>query len=73
MYTVAASASTGSFCFAVVAILDFARAGGPSDPWLGLALSTLVGLASKEQDKLVRAVLRTSLKRLGIKIEDVDG
>lgn len=70
--TMVAAASTGSFCFAIVAILDHYFAGGASDPWVGLAMSTLVGLGSKEQDRYVRALLRFTWKKAGLPIEDLD-
>lgn len=71
-HTIVAAATCGSFSFAVVALLDNHWGDDVDNPWVGLAIATILGLGSKLQDKILRALINYGLKKVGLTIDDLD-
>ena len=63
--------TSGSFTFAILGTL-YRWVGDPgNDEFFFLAMASLLGLIGKEQDRMLRGVIRFAFERLGIKNLDV--
>jgi hypothetical protein len=64
--------TSGAFTFAVLGTM-YRWVGSPgTDEWSFLAMASLLGLIGKEQDKLIRGVIRFAFDKFGIRDLDVD-
>jgi hypothetical protein len=69
-HAVATSFTSGFFAFGCIAVWSFYAGHAPSNPWLLVGASALLGLVGKEQDAIIRGTIRMFWKAAKVAIEE---